>query len=140
MKTTAIKHLIQQSLSAMGHGEGCSMINPLSKIGVFHITSSGVYDRVHHHFMEMTGTHFDQVIGKVWLQTIYCEDRDRVCKDWYLSIMKNTPFTATFRVPDHMHGGCKHVSCSLVPELSDTNKRIGYFGIFVETVQYREAV
>lgn len=140
MKTATIKHLIQESLSTMGHKEGSSMISPISKIGVFHITGSGVYDRVHHNFMEITGTRFNQVVGKVWLQSIYCEDRDRVCKDWYLSIMKDTPFTATFRIPDHMHGGCKHVSCSLVPEPSDTNKRIGYFGIFVETEHYLKAV
>lgn len=140
MNTALMKDLIKQSVHPRDHGEGYPGISTTSKIGVFHITHSGVFDKVHQHFLEITGMSFNQIYNKVWLQAVHCEDRDRVCKDWYLSIMRNDSFSATFRIPDHAHGGCKQVSCSMIPETPEQNIKTGYFGIFIETVHYRQAV
>lgn len=140
MNTAEIKQLIQQSLAAINPEEGIAVSDTVSRIGVFHTDASGVFDRVHHHFSDITGVHRAETVGKVWLQTVFCDDRDRVCKEWYQSMMKNRLFTASFRIPDRTRGGLKKVSCSLVPELSDFKQTIGYFGVFVESGEFRQAV
>jgi PAS domain-containing protein len=140
MNTASIKLLIQQSLAAIDPGEGIAVSDAGSRIGVFHTDASGVLDRVHHHFIDITGVRHAEVVGKVWLQTVFCDDRDRVCKEWYQSMIKNRLFTASFRIPDRTRGGLKKVSCSLVPEFSDFKQTIGYFGVFVEPGVFRQAV
>lgn len=140
MQAAEIGSLIRRSLSATEDGVGLFATFHMSKIGVFHTDVAGVYDRVHHNFLEIAGSSSRQIIGKVWLQSVFCDDRDRVCKEWYLSIMKNRAFTTSFRMQDVARGGLKHVTCSLVPELSDRNRTIGYFGVFVEANEYRQAV
>lgn len=140
MKTAEIRNLIQQSLCTKRDGEGLFIGEGVSRIGVFHMDASGVLDRVHHHFLDITGRPCNQVIGRVWLQTVFCDDRDRVCREWYQSIMKNKSFTSSFKIPDRSRAALKQVSCSLVPELSDHNRTIGYYGVFVEASEYRQAV
>jgi hypothetical protein len=90
--------------------------------------------------MDITGTTGNQVIGKVWLQAVTCDDRDRACKEWYQSIMYNRLYTGSFRIADRVRGGLKEVSCSLVPEMTDDKQTIGYYGVFVETAEYQQAV
>lgn len=112
--------------------QGCTTV-AASRLGVFHTDASGVCDGVPAHFPDITGIPCREMIGRVWLQAIFCDDRDRVCREWYLSIIRNMPFTSTFRIPGCAEQGLREVSCALVPELSDSGRTTGYLGVLVET-------
>ncbi|HMK42771.1 MAG TPA: PAS domain-containing protein [Dissulfurispiraceae bacterium] len=120
------------SLAELEATEGMPLASTDSRIGTFHMDVLGVIDRVHSRFLDITGGRSEEMIGRVWLQTVTCDDRDRVCKEWYLSIMKKKAFACSFMILDLARGGLKKVSCSLVPELSDYGRTIGYFGAFIE--------
>ena len=132
MKTAEVRSLIHESLCALVDNENILIRDAESRIGVFHTDASGVMDRAHHHFLDIAGMHSDQIVGKVWLQTVFCDDRDRVCKEWYQSIIKERLFTSSFRILDRSRGRLKKISCSLIPEFSDCGQTIGYFGVFVD--------
>lgn len=116
----------------------CRMITP-SGIGVFHTNAVGVCDGLLEGLPGITGISCDKVLGRIWLQMVFSEDRDRVCMEWYQSIIRNRVLAVAFRVAESAVGEQKEVSCSLSPELSDCNKTIGYYGVLIHVNEHDQA-
>lgn len=140
MNSVQLQRLIDQAIRSLEAAEPGFTRDSACRIGVFHTNALGVCDRVHPWFLDITDPVTRRVINKIWLHTVACSDRDRVCREWHQSIMKNRLFTSSFRIPDRARGDLKQVSCAMIPELSESRRTIGYLGIFVEAKEYRQAV
>ncbi len=105
----------------------------------FHTNAVGVCDGLLEGLPGITGISCDKVLGRIWLQMVFSEDRDRVCMEWYQSIIRNRVLAVAFRVAESAVGEQKEVSCSLSPELSDCNKTIGYYGVLIHVNEHDQA-
>jgi hypothetical protein len=140
MRTPEIKNLIHQSLSTMHIFGGFVLTDTASRIGVFDIDADQVIEMVHNHCMDITGTFGNEFTGRVWLQPVFCDNQDRVCKEWYQSIIKNISFTESFRLSVSVLENLKEITCSLVRKLADYKQTIGYFGVFADEAEYLQSL
>lgn len=99
----------------------------LAPVGIFKTDPAGNYEYVNQRWRDISGMHDEEIIGNVWQQAIFVDDRQRVLEEWQRALNSNTSFTSQYRF-QHLNGPIRWIIGRAIPEYDYDERLLGYVG------------
>jgi PAS domain S-box-containing protein len=110
----------------------------VAPVGIFHTDTQGLCRYVNERWSHLTGLNCQESLGNGWLNAIYPEDRDRVCRQLLQATLQQESFQSEFRFlrPD---GSIVWVLSQCVVLVDDADQVTGYVGSVTDITDRKQA-